>query len=474
MGIEFYFIIAVLIVGFYMLWNIGANDVANAIGTSVGSGALTLKKAILIAAIFEFSGSILFGGHVSHTIQSGLIDPNDFASEPMSLVVGMLASLLATSFCLQIATLKGWPVSTTHAIVGSILGFGLIAGGAEAIQWKVILSVVCSWVISPVFSAFLAFIFFRLVQKRVLFAKFPILATKRTIPLLVFIVIFTFAMSLSVSIATRFYIYLICFSIALLGSLISYILLKFAHYPATYVDGETSAVDQQIDNLNLAVKNLEFARLFAQESESSEIHKLLKETKALTREVRKKASVRRPFSKDFTLVEKMMGYLQILTASFVSFAHGANDVANAVGPIAAILSILKDPKSIAHMTKIPYWILIFGGAGIVMGLATYGWKVIETIGRKITELTPTRGFCAEFGAAATILIATKFGIPISTTHCLVGAVLGVGMARGLAAINLSMIKEIGFSWLITVPTSALLSMLLFSLFDFTLKYFSIL
>ncbi len=466
MPLEIAFVAFVLIVGFYMLWNIGANDVANAIGTSVGSGSLTMKKAIFVAAVFEFLGASFFGSHVSKTIQGGLIDSTDFITNPYTIVIGMLSALLATSICLQGANLKGWPISTTHAIVGAIVGFGVIAGGMDAVNWGIIGTIASSWIISPVASAITAFLFFKIVQRYILFAKYPVLAAKRLFPIFVFIVTFTFFTTIFSDRFEGEHSYFYAFSISFFLGLIAFIAIKYWR-PSPLDDQEEISVHQQkLDSLQEALKNLKLAQLFASEYESSEFQRLVDKTKMLTREVRKKTNIRSPLTHDYNVVEKLVSFLQVLSACCVAFGHGANDVANAVGPVAAIFKILYSPDTLSQASPIPFWLLVFGGIGIVIGLATFGWRVIETIGKKITELTPTRGFCAEFGAAATILIASKIGMPISTTHCLVGAVLGVGFARGLAALNLSMIRDIGFSWLITVPSSALLSMLIFLIFDF--------
>lgn len=471
MNLEIAFVALVLIIGFYMLWNIGANDVANAIGTSVGSGSLSMKKAIVVAALFEFLGASFFGGHVSKTIQSGLIDSTDFITDPNTIIIGMISALLATSICLQGANLKGWPISTTHAIVGAIVGFGVVAGGMDAVNWGVIGSVASSWVISPVISAITAFCFFKIVQRFILFARYPVLATKRLFPFFVFIVAFTFFTTILMGRFSGESSHIWAFSISAAIGLMAYVFIQFWRPSSSDEHEEISVHQQKLDSLQEALKNLKLAQLFASQYENDEFQKLVDKTKTLTREVRKKTNIRSPLTHDYNVVEKLVSYLQILSACCVAFGHGANDVANAVGPIAAVFKILFDPQNLTKATNIPLWLLVFGGVGIVVGLATFGWRVIETIGKKITELTPTRGFCAEFGAAATILVASKLGLPISTTHCLVGAVLGVGFARGLAALNLTMIKDIGLSWLVTVPSSAALSMGIFFIVDLVAKQF---
>jgi PiT family inorganic phosphate transporter len=471
MPLEIAFIALVLLICFYMLWNIGANDVANAIGTSVGSGSLSMKKAIFIAAVFEFCGAAFFGSHVSKTIQSGIIDTTDFIQDPNVIIIGMMSALLATSLCLQGANIKGWPISTTHSIVGSIIGFGIIAAGVGAVQWGVILTVLSSWFISPVISAILAFLFFKVVQKYILFSSHPILMTKRIFPFFLFVVIFTFSTTFFSGRMGGTTPYLYGLGCAILGLIAGYIFMRF-YKPKALLDAEEDSLHQQkLLSLQEALKNLKVAKLFASELESEEYQRLLDHTKQLTRDVRKKSNIRPHLTHGYDVVEKLISYLQIFSACGVAFGHGANDVANAIGPVAAIFSIYANPSNDLSQTQVPLWLLVFGGFGIVIGLATYGWKVIETIGKKITELTPSRGFCAEFGAAATILVASKIGLPISTTHCLVGAVLGVGFARGLAALNLNMIKGIAFSWLVTVPSSAIICMGIYLVFDFIARQF---
>lgn len=468
----YYFIlISVFVVGFYMLWNIGANDAANAIGTSVGSGAISFRNAIWIAVVFEFLGAVLLGGKVSHTIQGTILESEEFIKEPFTVILGMLSSLLATSFCLQLATLRGWPISTTHAIIGSIVGFGVLSEGIGAIDWRMMGSIASSWVISPILSAIIAGSLFKCIQKTILFSKDPFAATKKIFPYLSFFITFTFTLSLAFSKESEPSLYLAAFVFSIIVAILAHIILRKIERHYFHSTPSSCPETHQLESLAQAIRNLKLAKLFSSSGESLEIDRLLKEAKALTREVQKKANARRPLSPDFNLVEKLIGFLQLFTAAFVSFAHGANDVANAVGPIAAIIARLH-PSSLAEPApSVPFGILLFGGVGIVIGLATYGWKVIETIGRKITELTPTRGFCAEFGAAFTILIASKLGLPISTTHCLVGAVLGVGMVRGLTSINLGIIKEIVFSWIITLPASALLSISSFWVLSFFFRSF---
>ncbi len=460
--------ILVLVVGFYMAWNIGANDVSNAMGTSVGSGALTLRRAVLVAAVLEFSGAFFVGANVSETMQRGLIDTDMFVMEPLVLVLGMCAALLGTSVWLQIASYFGWPVSTTHAIVGAILGFGLVIGGINAIQWGEVGTIALSWVVSPVISAFISYFIFGILQRNILYAMNPTEATKKFLPLLVFIVLGTFTLSLIFNGLANLnfeisFSQALCLAIAvgLLGSGITYFFLRRIPLPEIDAPQPPSRyLPQTVVSLEKAIKHLQRVHVVSFDETHTKVGKVLDEVKSLSDEMRLKTRSLSERTSEYSSVEKMFVYLQILSACFVAFAHGANDVANAIGPVAAVLDIIKNGM-ISDVAAIPPWLLAFGGIGIVVGLATWGWRVIETIGKKITELTPTRGFCAEFGAATTILIASKLGMPISTTHCLVGAVLGVGLARGMRALNLNMLRDIVLSWVITIPASAIMSILIF-------------
>jgi PiT family inorganic phosphate transporter len=449
-----------------MAWNIGANDVSNAMGTSVGSGALTLRGAVIIAAVLEFSGAFFVGANVSETMQRGIIDTDMFITEPIILILGMCAALFGTSIWLQIASYFGWPVSTTHAIVGAILGFGAVVGGADAIHWGETGSIALSWLISPVISAIISYLIFSILQRNILYAMNPIEATKRFIPLLVFIVFSTFTLSLifngleNLDLDIAFPEALgVALAIGTTASAISYLFVRRIPLPVIDNRPPSRFLPQTVVSLEKAIKHLQRVHVVSFDQTHEKVGNLLKEVRALSNQMRQETSFADRTS-EYHTVEKMFVYLQIMSACFVAFAHGANDVANAIGPVAAVLDIIKN-GIISDVTTVPPWLLAFGGLGIVVGLATWGWRVIETIGKKITELTPTRGFCAEFGAATTILIASKLGLPISTTHCLVGAVLGVGLARGMRALNLNILRDIVLSWVITIPASAVMSILIF-------------
>ncbi len=459
-------IVLALVFGFYMAWNIGANDVANAMGTSVGSGALTFKRAVILAAIMEFAGAFFVGSHVSDTVRKGIVDPALFADDPQAFVLGMLSALLAAGLWLQFASHFGWPVSTTHSIIGAIIGFGIVYGGMSAVHWDQVGTIAASWVISPLMSGTISFIVFQIVLHRVFYRADPVEAVRKFTPYMVFIVlmIMTLVMvfkglknlHLDLSLSSAL---LVSSGVGLIGALLSYVLLR------NYKSNDKEEEQQQARELYVAralqrsTKHLLRAQRAADSDTRDTIDSILELTQATTDTSSKRANLgsSRP---EFRRTERIFIYLQILTACFIAFAHGANDVANAIGPLSAAVQTAQDGLVAAKAT-VPLWALLLGGTGIVIGLATYGWKVMETVGKKITELTPSRGFCAQFGAATTIVIASKMALPISTTHTLVGAVLGVGLARGIGAINLTTVRDIVVSWVITIPAGALLAIVIY-------------
>ena len=395
--------------GLFMAWGIGANDVANAMATSVGSKAITVKTAIIIAAIFEFSGAILAGGEVTSTIRKGIVDPATFEGSPELLIFGMLASLLAAGIWLLIASKKGWPVSTTHSIVGAVVGFAAVGIGMDAVNWSKVGSIVMSWVISPLTSGVIAFLLFQSVHVLILRADDPLKKAKRYVP---------------------FYIFLTAFFMTLVT-----VKKGLKHVSDIHISSSEAYMYAAIIGIVVAVIGAIFISKIKPDAEKEkEFH--------------------------FHTVEKVFAVLMVITASGLAFAHGSNDVANAVGPLAAVVSTAKSGM-ITGKAALDTWILVVGGIGIVIGLATYGRKVMETVGRKITHLTPSRGFAAELAASMTIVVASSTGMPISTTHTLVGAVLGVGMAKGISAINLSVVRGIFASWIITIPAGAILSIVFF-------------
>ncbi len=397
--------------GLFMAWGIGANDVANAMGTSVGSRALSLRQAVVIAAIFEFLGAVLAGGQVTATIRKGIIDPGLLAGNPELLVFGMLASLLAAGVWLMVASTFGWPVSTTHTIVGAIVGFAIVGMGASAVQWAKVGAIVASWVVSPLLAGTLAFALFRSVQRLIFDAGDPFRAAKRYVPL---------------------YIFLVGFIISLVT-----VLKGLKHVGLALSLAQSYGLAVAAGLIAMAIGAI------------------------LVRRIRMQAGADRDFH--FTNVERVFAVLMVFTACAMAFAHGSNDVANAIGPVAAIVAVVQSGGEVAQESALPLWILMVGAVGIITGLATYGYRVMAVIGERITELTPSRGFAATLAAAATVVVASGTGLPISTTHTLVGAVLGVGMARGIAAINMRVAQKIFMSWIVTLPAGAILSMMFFFL-----------
>lgn len=457
---ELLLLILVLAAGLYMAWNIGANDVANAMGTSVGSGALTLKSAIVVAAILEFCGAFFFGSHVSETMQKGILNPMVFEQVPMDLVLGMLSALIGTGIWLQISSYFGWPVSTTHAIVGAIVGFGVLIGGIDSVYWTEVLYIAFSWVLSPLLGGLLGYALFNIIRRKIFYDPHPLAAAKRTMPYFAFAVFFLLSLFVIYNGLENLDLGLYALEavgIALLISTLAAWICKAL--VSRYVPDICIAPKALSPEMSLQLKNaemqLEQAKNLAATGLQMEMRGVISELEQVV-ESFKHAPEFDHTKEEFNWIEKMFGWLQIISACMMAFAHGANDVANAIGPLAAALYVL-NTGSVALQSSIPTWVLALGGFGIVLGLATWGWRVIETIGKKLTELTPTRGFSAEFGAAITILVASRLGLPISTTHTLVGAVIGIGLARGIEAINLGMTRDIVLSWLLTLPAGALMA-----------------
>lgn len=459
-------LILILMTGFYMAWNIGANDVANAMGTSVGSGALTLKQAVIVAAILEFSGAFFFGSHVSKTMQSGIINADLFAAEPRILVYGMLAALASAGVWLQIASYFGWPVSTTHSIVGAIVGFGAVVGGLDVVYWEQVGFIISSWILSPILGAILGYYIFNIIRRKIFYALNPVEAARQLTPYLVFFVVTILAMVLifeglrnqtvNLSLMEK---WLLTFILGIIGAVISYFLVKRIAPSKEALPTRILYSDEVTSSLEKARKHLQKASTSTNGELQYHVGLILEEVKGVEQTIQQKQK-NNDSQSELLKVEKIFSYLQIMSACMMAFAHGANDVANAIGPLSAAVAILTT-GIFAIDAPVPAWALGLGGVGIVIGLATWGWRVIETIGRKITELTPTRGFAAEFGAATTIVLASRLGMPISTTHTLVGAVLGVGFARGLEAVNLTTTRDILISWVVTVPIGALLVIIFF-------------
>ncbi len=471
MGIETILILTLASVfGFYMAWNIGANDVANAMGTSVGSKALTLKQAILVAAVFEFAGAFLVGSHVTDTVRKGMIDLTVFTSMENGvniLMYGMLASLLAAGAWLQIATYFGWPVSTTHSIVGAIVGFGVVAGGSAGVAWGKVGQIVMSWVASPLLSGTIGFLVFSAIRRTIINVRDPVRATKRWAPLYVFLVfaILTLVtlfkglknLKLDLSLPEAL---LVATGVGVVASGLGSVLIRRMRV-ASVAPSDTPSLAPMGGDLRAMVKHVRKIRSMVTPEVEKDVEDIQEDIDGLLEKVREsEASI--STREEYRFVEKVFAYLQILSACFVAFAHGANDVANAIGPFAAVVSLAREGAgALEAKTAVPMWILFVGGAGIVAGLSMWGWRVMATIGEKITELTPSRGFAAEFAAATTIVLASRLGIPISTTHTLVGAVLGVGVARGMESLNRRVVRDIVTSWVVTLPAGAGMSIVFY-------------
>ena len=441
-----FILIAAIGVGLYMAWNIGANDVANAMGTSVGSGALTLRQAVILAGIFEFLGALVVGSGVSETIRKGIVDAEKLRGSPApasrpagadatpdsqptispakkqtaeqkardplrtKMMLGMLSALLAAAVWLNVATFFSQPVSTTHAIIGAVVGFAIVEAGPGCVMWGKIGVIAASWIISPVVGGTMAYVIYRCIQRYVLRSRHPVFMAKRAVPL--------------------------CFGLVAFVLFFS-ILFKVLH-------------------LKIGFRELAFCLPLALAVAFAVA--LIARAVLLRR-----ASRRRVRQKDRHLVvEKWFARIQPINACYKAFAHGANDVANAIGPLAAVVHLARG-GDLGNRAPVPFWLLALGGIGIVVGLATYGYKVLDAIGKKITEITPTRGFGAEFGTASTVLVCSVMGLPISTTFVLVGAVMGVGLARGFGAIDLKVIKRIFASWLITIPVSAVFAAIIYKI-----------
>lgn len=431
-----------LVFGFYMAWSIGANDAANAMGTSVGSKAVSFKEAVIIAAIFEFSGAFLAGAGVTDTMRKGIIDPMLFNSMEFGgeiFALGMLAALMSAAVWIHVAAFLGWPVSTTHSIVGAITGFGIVSLGWDAVQWGKLGFIAMSWVTSPLFGGILSFLVFTAVRKLILDTDDPVKAAKRWSPAFAFPVFLVLSLVLFFKGLKNLYD----------KKLEVFVLLKdSAGHPSISMDNTEAMIAAVAVGLLAAIA----MGVFVSRME------LADGSKQNTAEERRSVAT--------SSVEKIFRWLQVITACFVAFAHGSNDVANSIGPLAAIVGLF-DLEKMAFIgevqAKVPVlnWVLLLGGVGIVIGLASYGWRVIETVGTKITEITPSRGFAAEFGAASTILLGSQLGVPLSTTHTIVGAVIGVGFARGVNALNLKIIWSIVKSWILTIPFTAILTILVY-------------
>jgi len=402
-------VITALVIGFYMAWNIGANDVANSMACAVGSKALTVLAAVVLATICNFCGAVLVGGHVTDTVRKGIIDTQAFTHDPRLLAHGMVCALLAAAVWLNMASYFGMPVSTTHSIVGAILGFGILQAGFGQVHWSKLGQIVASWFISPVAGGVMAFIIFKLISRYILSAEKPVVAARRGAPVCVF---FTFTV--------------IILAIIYKG-------LKNLHLDLSGLEAIGLSV---LGGLAAAV----LYRVFVVR--------------------RGNCDGELPFEEQLDRVEKTFTFLVIISSCTVAFSQGANDVANAIGPLAAVVEIVKN-DSIPGQVSVSLWFLVLGGIGIAAGLATFGYRVMRVMGTKVTEITPSRGVAADIAGMITVLVCSKMGLPISTTHVMVGAILGVGLARGITAINRKVVRSIFISWGVTVPIAAVLAIVFY-------------
>lgn len=390
--------------GLYLAFNIGANDVANTVSTSVGSKALSIKKAIILAGIFEFLGAFSLGDHVTQTIKQGFVDPQIFAQDPIGFAYGMTAAILATSFWLQFATIRGLPVSTTHSIVGAVLGFAIVQGGISHIKYKQLFTIFFSWLLSPILGGIISYIVLRFILKFIIDKNNPHIRAKYLLPAIISLAVFILSFSFTPKITKAIFDHEIAYVNLIISLCISFVIWLIFY--------------------------------------------------KLGRKIAKGTDKRRLM---LFYVEKFFAKAQGVTVCFLAFAHGSNDVANAIGPASAVLQAATT-GSVEVSSSSPTWLMLVGALGIVIGLIVFGRKVIETIGQKITSITPTRGFSAEIGASFTIIFGSLLGLPLSSTHILVGSVIGVGLARGINGIDFFVIKKIARSWIVTMPITAMLSM----------------
>lgn len=404
---EYGILIVGYIVGFYMAWNIGANDVANSMASAVGAKAITIRQAIFIAGILNIVGATFIGSHVTNTIRKGIVS-TEVLSDPHAALIGALSALLAAALWVSFATFKSLPVSTTHSIVGAMIGFGVMTGGLSVINWPKLGAVVASWVISPAFSFIIAFLLFKFIVKAVLSKNDP-------------------------------FVWGLKFSPLFIGSTLFVVVLSFLFKTPlgkTLALGNTAAI---------------MAALFS----------------AVSLGYFGKYLLSRILSRHQAKVEEIFRRIQIGTSCYVALAQGANDVANAIGPLAVIYFLVKSGQ-VGDKVPVPLFLLFFGGIGIACGIAMAGHRVMKTIGTKITTLNNSRGFTVDFAAATTVLIASKMGLPVSTTHAAVGGVIGVGVARGFEAVNFRIVFQIMIYWVLTVPAAALTSMAIYTILQILL------
>jgi PiT family inorganic phosphate transporter len=388
-------IIVAIIIAVYMAWNIGANDVANSMADAVGSKALAIFWAIVLAGVCNFCGAVLVGSHVTDTVRKGIIDTRAFAQEPLVLAHGMVCAMLAAAVWLNVASYIGMPVSTTHSIVGAIVGFGILKAGIWHIHWDKMGQIIASWFISPLAGGVMAFIIFKLISRHILAVEKPAVAAQKGVPVCVF------------------------FTFAILTLAIIYKGLNNIHLD---LNGPEAIALSVVAGFVAAATSMLLIKRKRNFNGQLDIEQQLKE------------------------VERIFAALVIITSCTVAFAHGANDVANAIGPLAAVFEIVRH-NSLPGKVSVNIWFLVLGGGGIAIGLSTFGYRVMRLVGTKVTEITPSRGVAADLSGMITVLACSKMGLPISTTHTIVGAIIGVGLARGITAVDRKTISSIFISWL---------------------------
>lgn len=474
-----------LFFAFYNAWGIGANDCANSFATSVGSGVLTLRKAVIIAAIFEFSGAVLMGSHVTDMVRKKIVERDLFEDTPEVLMFGMLCSDLSSAIWLTIATYLKLPVSTTHSIIGAIVGFSMAYGGVDAVNWEKVGMVVASWVASPILSGLFSLVIFYLLNTAVFKRKNPFNKIIMLFPILTFLTFFINSLFIIYKGSPQLELdempFWQCFLISSCISVITALISRFVYVPYA-VKRIKNLKKKDIEN-NIELDNVENNNLNRTDSYREAATSINnKDFKYDTsKNIQDNILMSKKYIQDLEQTkikneidlfhlnahsidddsEKLCSWLQIITACFSSFAHGSNDVANAIAPLATIYHIYRY-GSITKKTNVPIWILLIGGIGIVFGLVTWGYKIINRMGKEITKVSASRGFIIELSAALSVIIASRAEIPVSTTHCQVGSIVGCGLVGGVKNVKWSLLKKIVMSWLVTLPVTGCLSAALFS------------
>ena len=390
-----------------MTWGVGANDLANVMSTTMGSKAVTARQAMIIAVIFEFAGAFFGGAGVTETMRDGIINTSLLADQPLILIEGMLGVLLACTFWMNFASYLGVPVSITNALVGSMVGFGSVVLGTDAVHWNQVSHIAIGWITSPLIAGITGYALFISIQQSIFVKDDPLAKAKWYVPIYLFLV----------------------------GCILSFItVFKGLNHFNIHLNLKQNLAVTLISSITVTLLGIFFIK-----------------------RIPEKSNIRR--RECFLQVEKYFAVLMAMTACAMAFAHGSNDVALAVGPLSIVHSLVLNPNIPLDAISYPSWIILLGCTGVISGLLMYGRKVIATVGSSITALTPSRAFAATLAAATTVVVATSLGIPVSATQTLVGAVLGVGLARGIGALNLIVIRNIFTSWILTLPAASLLTIL---------------